>query len=98
VWNDFRFRELNRGKSGDLTAEFDALFKLSVPTELDALVRISVSDLSVARLPLLHTHFLFSSQAPRPKLDPLLCSFACDFAMVFDGIWHFRRYRTHQTA
>ena len=28
--------------SGGLTAEFDALFELSVPTELDALIEISV--------------------------------------------------------
>jgi hypothetical protein len=51
VWNDFRSRELSRGKSGDLTAEFDALFKLSVPMELDALVEISAPGLWVAWLP-----------------------------------------------
>ena len=37
--------------SGGLTPEFDALFKLSVPTELDTLVEISVSHRSVAWLP-----------------------------------------------
>jgi hypothetical protein len=50
VWNDFRSRELSRGKSGDLTAEFDALFKLSVSMELDALVEISAPGLWVAWL------------------------------------------------
>jgi hypothetical protein len=34
VGNDFRSCELERRKgSGDLTAEFDALFKISVPIE-----------------------------------------------------------------
>jgi hypothetical protein len=49
VWNDFRSRELSRGKLGDPT-EFDALFKLSGPMELDALVEISAPGLWVAWL------------------------------------------------
>ena len=43
VGNDFRSRELEGRKgSGDLIAEFDALFKISVPIEPDALVEFSV--------------------------------------------------------
>ena len=48
MWNDFRSQELSEGKSGDRTAEFDALFKLSVPMELDALVEILAPGLWVA--------------------------------------------------
>jgi hypothetical protein len=59
--NDFRSRELRRrkGGSGGLTAEFDALFKLSVLIEPDALIEILV--LIFGRLaPLTHPNLFVS--------------------------------------